>query len=149
MRASTYRSTGVSPNAVNLILIVSPRRGAPYKRGWRKTRPPEKMVSLVTPFQRRPRMATFSSGLRHVKDNLEQCLPRDFIFKTCRQIGHTWRNCTLNPAVSVHVLLLQLLAQVALRGVDRVAHVKKTFQAIGKARGRLPLKLFERLVQQT
>ena len=94
-------------------------------------------------------MATFSSGLRHVKDNLEQCLPRDFIFKTCRQIGHTWRNCTLNPAVSVHVLLMQLLAQVALRGVDRVAHVKKTFQAIGKARGRLPLKLFERLVQQT
>lgn len=40
-----YRITGVSPNAVNLRLFVSPRRSARCA-AWRKAWPPEKMVLL-------------------------------------------------------------------------------------------------------
>ena len=93
-------------------------------------------------------MATFSAAVRHVKDHLEQCLPTDFVHTTCREIGHKWRECRLNPADSVHLLLLQLLAQVALRGLRRAADSKVTFQAICSARMRLPLELFRRLVHQ-
>lgn len=94
-------------------------------------------------------MATFSFALTHVKDHLEQCLPQDYIFKACRELKHPWRNRKLNPAISVHLILLQLLAGVALRGLRHVANVAITAQAICQARQRLPLRLLERLVQDT
>ena len=93
-------------------------------------------------------MATVSASLHHVKEHLEKCLPTDFIHDTCRQVGHQWRECVLQPADSVHILLLQLLAQVALRGLRHAAGAEVTHQAICTARMRLPLALFQRLVAQ-
>lgn len=94
-------------------------------------------------------MATFSPALVHVKQHLEECLPQEFIFKTCDQIGHRWRKRALDPALTIRLLLLQLLAGVALRGLRRAAHVSVSAQAICAARMRLPAKLFLRLVERT
>ena len=85
----------------------------------------------------------------HVKQHLEQCLPNDFIFKTCRDVGHVWRKRQLDPACTVHLFLLQLLAGVALCGLRHAAGVAVTAQAICAAKMRLPLKLFARLVEQS
>jgi hypothetical protein len=92
-------------------------------------------------------MATFSAAVTHVKERLELCLATDFIFKTCREVGHEWRNTPLNPAVTIHAILLQLLASVALRGLRHVANITQTAQAICNAKMRLPLKLFVKLVE--
>jgi hypothetical protein len=94
-------------------------------------------------------MATFSPALVHVKQHLEECLPQEFIFKTCDQIGHRWRKRALDPALTIRLLLLQLLAGVALRGLRRAANVSVSAQAICAARMRLPAKLFMRLVERT
>lgn len=92
-------------------------------------------------------MATFSCALARVKESLEQCLPEDFILKTCKSLGYTWRKRKLNPALSVHLFLLQLLAGVALRGLRHVGNISISAQALCKARQRLPLKLFQQLVE--
>lgn len=91
-------------------------------------------------------MATVSSSLRHVKAHLQQLIGDEQIDQICRQLNHVWRDRKLNPALSVQLLLLQLLAQVALRGLHRVAKLKISPQAIGKARQLLPLKLMYELV---
>ena len=59
-------------------------------------------------------MATLSPALRHVKQHVEECLPEALIFQTCRDVGHRWRKGKLDPALSLHLFLLQLLAGVAL-----------------------------------
>lgn len=94
-------------------------------------------------------MATFSLALSHVKEHLEESLPQEFIFKTCTQIGYRWRKRVLDPAQTIQLLLLQLLANVALRGLRRAANVTVSAQAICAARMRLPTSLFMRLVQRT
>ena len=94
-------------------------------------------------------MATLSASLCHVKEHVEECLPEAFIFKTASDIGHRWRKCTLNPALSLHLFLLQLLANVALRGLRRAADITVTAQAICAARMRLPVQLFLQLIQHS
>lgn len=91
-------------------------------------------------------MATVSSSLRQVKAHLGQLIGDDEIHQICRRLNHVWRDRKLNPALSVQLLLLQLLARVALRGLHRVANLKISPQAIGKARQLLPLKLMYELV---
>ena len=91
-------------------------------------------------------MATLSNSLRHVKAQLDTLLPEQEIFTLCGQLGHVWRDRVLNPALTVQIFLLQLLAQVALRGVRHVAKLQVTAQAICKAKQRLPLQLLMKLV---
>ena len=94
-------------------------------------------------------MATLSNSLRHVKAHLQDLVPDQEIFRLCRQVGHVWRDRVLNPAVTVHLFLLQLLAQVALRGMRHVAKLDVTAQAISQAKQRLPLKLLMELVRRS
>ena len=94
-------------------------------------------------------MATFSAALRQVKEHLEQSLPQEFICQSCAEIGYRWRKRFLDPALTVQLLVLQLLANVALRGLRRTANISVTAQAICAARMRLPVKLFTRLVECT
>lgn len=94
-------------------------------------------------------MATLSIASRQVKEQLDQCLPREFICETCAEVGHRWRKRILDPAQTIQLLLLQLLANVALRGLRRVADVSISAQAICAARMRLPVKLFVKLIERT
>ena len=94
-------------------------------------------------------MATLSGSLRHVKQHLHQLVAETDIFDICRELGHKWRNRALNPATTVQLFLLQLLANVAMEGLRHVAGISVTAPAICKAKMRLPVHLLMRLVEQS
>lgn len=91
-------------------------------------------------------MATVSNALRQVKAQLHDVHSDQDIFDICRRVGHRWRKRVLDPAVTVQLFLLQLLAKVAMQGLRHVANVSVTAQAICKAKGRLPLQVLMELV---
>ena len=94
-------------------------------------------------------MATVAEALKQIKARLNEILPELEVLQTCRELGHVWRERVLNPAVTVQLFLLQLLAKVAMSGLRHVAKVKVSKQAIGKAKKRLPLKVLMELVQRS
>jgi Transposase DDE domain len=94
-------------------------------------------------------MATLSGAMRHVKQHLDQLLPEQLVLQLCRDLKHRWRNRVLGPAVTVQLLLLQLLAGVAMTGLRHVSGLSVTAQAICAARMRLPLKLMMELVRRS
>jgi putative transposase len=94
-------------------------------------------------------MVKLTSKLAVVKSRLPQLLPEDLIHRVCRDAGHAWRNRLLTPGVTVHLMLLQLLARVAMIGVGRVAQVTVSAAAIGKARMRLPRAVWQKLADGT
>ena len=94
-------------------------------------------------------MATLSSSLRHVKAHLHEFISDQDIFQICTHLRYTWRNRLLNPAVTVQVFVLQLLAKVAMDGLQRVVAVPVSAQAICQAKKRLPLQLLIELVARS
>ena len=94
-------------------------------------------------------MATVAHGLQQVKSHLGELVSPQDIFQICRQLGHKWRQRLLDPAVTVQLFLLQLLAGVALEGLRHVAQIPASAQAICKAKARLPLKLWMELVRRS
>lgn len=94
-------------------------------------------------------MVSFSSAMCHVKERLDQLVPQTMILQRCRDLGHRWRNRVIDPAVTVHLFLLQLLAQVAMLGLRHVANISVTAQAICAAKKRLPLKLLMDLLEHS
>jgi hypothetical protein len=92
-------------------------------------------------------MANIGIALSRIKSELHQIVPSDLIYRFCNEVGHVWRDRVLNPAVTVHLLLLQLLAKVALNGLRHVSKIAVTSQAICAARKRLPLSVMTRLVE--
>jgi hypothetical protein len=93
-------------------------------------------------------MASILPRLHRVNVQLELLLPAQQILEACRRAGYRFRKRVLDPAVSVHILIVQLLACTSLRGVRAVAGVKVTRQAINQARKRLPLCVMLELVQR-
>lgn len=93
-------------------------------------------------------MATVSNSLRHVKLHLEQLVPEQEVYGICRRLAHVWRKRLLDPAVSVQLLLLQLLAKVALDGLRHVSQIPVTASAVCQARARLPVQLLMELVRR-
>jgi hypothetical protein len=91
-------------------------------------------------------MATVSIALRQVKARLGELVSHEEVFKICRQTGHVWRDRLLNPAVTIELFLLQLLAGVAMAGLRHVAGIEATESAICQAKKRLPLWLLMELV---
>lgn len=95
-------------------------------------------------------MASIRSALLSIKsrphEQLERHLPASAIEEVCHSLGHRWRKRVLGPATSVHLMLLQLLAGVALGGLRHLSGLAVSAQAIARARTRLPLELFIELV---
>ena len=94
-------------------------------------------------------MATFSPALSAVKSQLGRFVPESMIFNVCRECRHKWRHRKQDPAVTVHLLLLQLLARVSLVGLDRVAQLGISAAAVCKARKKLPLEVLTKLAEWT
>ena len=92
-------------------------------------------------------MATVAYGVRHVKSHLDHLVSAPDILRMAQAVGHTWRDRLLNPATTVYVWLMQLLAQVALPGLCHVTQIPATAAAFCKAKTRLPLQLLQRLVE--
>ena len=93
-------------------------------------------------------MATIGVALQSVKQRLDQWINTQQIEQICRDLGHHWRERTLDPATTVHLFLLQLLAGVALNKLRHLCKLQVTGEAIRQAKLRLPLKLLMELVDR-
>ena len=86
--------------------------------------------------------------LRQFKADVGTAIAAETITKICRYLGHTCRERVLDPVTTVHVFLLQILhGNTACTALSRLAEVPFTATAYCLARKRLPLALFEDLLQ--
>ena len=83
------------------------------------------------------------------KANVATALAAETITTLCRDLGYSWRDRVLNPVTTVQVFLLQILhGNTACSALSRLAGVVFTGTAYCAARARLPLALFEELLQR-
>lgn len=92
-------------------------------------------------------MASISSTLRRIKEDLERYVPAHLIEQTCRQLGHRWRQRQFDPISTIHLFLLQILdGNISMQGLRRQAKVQMTTAAYCQARMRLPLAVVQWLL---
>jgi hypothetical protein len=90
------------------------------------------------------------SAIRQIKQNVAAHLSPEAIESVCRQAGHRWRERSLGPVVTLHAFLLQILhGNTACAHVSRLLNAVFTAGAYCQARCRLPLVVFEQLLEQT
>jgi Transposase DDE domain len=94
-------------------------------------------------------MAPFiESVLEQVKGDVAEALSPERIEQICRELNYVWRRCTLDPVTTVYAFLRQVLAgNIACDHVPHLVDLNVTGEAYCKARARLPLELFERLME--
>jgi hypothetical protein len=82
------------------------------------------------------------------KADVGQALSAATIEKVCGYLGYRFRQRILGPVNLVHIFLLQVLhGNVACTALPRLANLSFTDEAYCQARKRLPLALFEELLQ--
>ena len=90
---------------------------------------------------------SLACALARIKQELDQWVDEPLMERACRDAGHRWRRRVLDPLTSVHLMLLQLLAQVALTGLRHAAAASA--QAVCRARQRLPLAVLLNLLEHS
>lgn len=90
------------------------------------------------------------TALRLLQQDVAAVLDKETIFAACRAVGYSrWRKRLLDPAATIHWFLAQVLAgNTALQHVSLLAKRAFTDVAFGKARQRLPLKLFKEILRR-
>jgi hypothetical protein len=93
-------------------------------------------------------MAPFIQSIfEQVKGDVAEVLSPQKIEQVCRDIKYVWRECTLDPATTVYAFLRQVLAgNTACDHVPHLTGLDVTGEAYCKARSRLPVELFQRLM---
>jgi hypothetical protein len=82
------------------------------------------------------------------KADVAKALSAEIIGEICGYLDYTWRERILDPVTTVQAFLLQILhGNTACTAMSRLAGVKFTAAAYCAARTRLPLALFEDLLQ--
>jgi hypothetical protein len=85
-----------------------------------------------------------------IKRSVADCLTAESIHQACRQVGYTWRDRELGPVPTIWAFLLQVLhGNTACAHVVRLARLSCSAAAYCAARARLPLEVYERILQQT
>ena len=83
------------------------------------------------------------------KADVAKALSAETITKICGYLGYSWRERVLDPVTTVHVFLLQILhGNTACSAMSRLAGISFTGAAYCAARARLPLALFEDLLER-
>jgi len=91
---------------------------------------------------------TITQVLRQFKTDVTKALAVETIFKICGYLKYAFRDRVLNPATTVHVFLLQILyGNTACTALSRLAGIGFTAAAYCEARMRLPLALFQELLE--
>lgn len=86
-------------------------------------------------------------AIARIKADVAELLQASVIEDVCRQIGYTWRERTLGPVATIHAFLLQVLhGNTACDHVPHLVGGRFTGEAYARARIRLPLELFDRLL---
>jgi hypothetical protein len=88
------------------------------------------------------------SILGQIRQDVAALLDTDAINAACRAENYTWKDRLLNPTNTVHLFMLQVLHRnTALNDLPRKSHASFTGSAFCKARKRLPLRVFQRLLR--
>jgi hypothetical protein len=91
---------------------------------------------------------TIPQILRQFKADVAGALSPETIVKICGYLGYTCRERILTPVATVHVFLIQILhGNTACTALSRLAGLAFTGGAYCAARMRLPLALFEELLE--
>jgi DDE family transposase len=89
------------------------------------------------------------SILRRIRQDVATLLDKEAINAACREENYTWKDRLLNPTNTVHLFMLQVLNEnAALNDVPRRSGQPFTGSAFCKARKRLPLGVFKRLLRR-
>lgn len=95
-------------------------------------------------------MASVSSVLQRIKQDLSPFLSDQSITTACRNAGHRWRRCRLGPVQTLHLFILQVLnfntAMTHLRHLSKTAVLAPAYC---KARKRLPLAALQALLVES
>jgi hypothetical protein len=95
-------------------------------------------------------MATISSALRRVKQDLQPFLPERSIRQACLDIGYRWRNRLFDPVATLHLFILQVLNfNTAITHLRHLAKVSINTASYCKARMRLPLAVVQLLLESS
>jgi hypothetical protein len=94
-------------------------------------------------------MAPFMrSVLEQVKGDVAEVLSPKKIERICHELNYVWRQSTLDPVNTVYAFLRQVLAgNTACDHVPHLTGLDVTGEAYCKARSRLPVELFQRLMK--
>jgi Transposase DDE domain len=85
-----------------------------------------------------------------IKQSVAKRLTAEAIHQACREVGHTWRERELGPAQTMWAFILQVLhGNTACAHVVRLARLTCSAAAYCAARARLPLVVYERLLEHT
>jgi hypothetical protein len=89
------------------------------------------------------------SILGRIQQDVATLLDEEAINAACREENYTWKDRLLNPTNTVHLFILQILHRnTALNDLPRKTHASFTGSAFCKARRRLPLGVFQRLLRR-
>jgi hypothetical protein len=95
-------------------------------------------------------MASISSTLRRIKQDLQPFLPEQSIRQACLDAGHRWRNRQFDPVMTLHLFILQILNfNTAITHLRHLADVPINAASYCKARMRLPLAVLQELLQSS
>ena len=93
-------------------------------------------------------MASFDRALRRVKEDLSRLVPESTIVAACEEAGHRWRDRLLNPVLTVHLFVMQVLHfNTALTHVRHLAGDMIKPSAFCQARQRLPVAVMQALLR--
>ena len=91
-----------------------------------------------------------SEVVRQFKQEWTSELDDDAIAEVCRQEGMSWRRTILTPIVTIKVFCLQILhGNTACEALRHLARMAFTGAAYCEARMRIPLSVFQKLLERT
>jgi hypothetical protein len=89
-------------------------------------------------------------AVERIKRNVAAAISEEAIEQACRQAKHSWRKRELSPAQTIWAFLLQVLhGNTACRHVLWLAQLTCSATAYCRARGRIPLAVYEQLLAHT
>ncbi len=93
---------------------------------------------------------SISEVVRRFKQEWTSQLDDQAMEQVCREKGMTWRQTILTPLVTIKVFFLQILhGNTACEHLRHLAHMTFTGAAYCQARMRVPLSVFQTLLEQT
>jgi Transposase DDE domain len=89
------------------------------------------------------------AALGRIQNDLAQVLESKQITAVCREVGYKWRERLLNPITTIHLFVIQILnGNCAIARLQDFADKLFSEGAYCKARGRLPLKVLQTLLER-
>jgi len=85
-----------------------------------------------------------------IKRSVAQCLTATSIEQACRAEGHRWRQRDVGPAATIQAFAIQVLNKnTTCTHTVRLAHLDCSAEAYCQSRARLPLSVYQRVLDDT